>query len=70
MITKMVAATAIALGLSVLGAAPGNADPSHQSNPPGPNPFAGLTCECQPKPPFAVPFQPEIDRGLQAALAG
>lgn len=67
MITKVVASTAIVFGLSVLGAAPANAEPS-QSDLNPPNPFAGLTCNCQPKAPFG-PFMPEVERGLQAALA-
>ena len=70
MITKVVASAAIVLGLSVLGAAPANADPGHQGNPPSPNPFAGLTCNCQPRAPLSPMSQPEVDRGLQAALAG
>jgi hypothetical protein len=68
MITKLVAGTAIVLGLSVLGAAPANAEPSQSD--PNPNPFAGLTCNCQPKNPFVAPNQAEVDRGLLAALAG
>lgn len=69
MITKVIASAAVVLGLSVLGAAPANAEPSASDlNPP--SPFAGLTCNCQPRAPFSPMSQPEVDRGLQAALAG
>jgi hypothetical protein len=69
MITKMIAGAAIALGVSLLGAVPANADPGHQANPPSPNPFAGLTCNCQKAPPLGGPNMAEVQRGLQAALA-
>ncbi|SPM36656.1 Mycobacterium rhizamassiliense ORFan [Mycobacterium rhizamassiliense] len=67
MITKLVAGTAIVLGLSMFGAAPANADPSQSD--PNPNPFAGLTCNCQPQGPFVGPDFAEMERGMQAALA-
>lgn len=69
MITKVIAGAAMFVGLTVLGAAPANADPGHQANPPGPNPFAGLTCNCQQPAPLGGPNLEEIQRGLQAALA-
>ena len=67
-ITKTLAGAAVILGSCVVGAAPANADP----NPSGtqPNPFAGLTCSCQPKAPTgsAVPAG-ELDRGIRKALS-
>ena len=68
MITKAVASAAIFLGLSMAGAVPAGAQPG-QSDPNNPNPFAGLTCNCQQHPPTGAPNFAEVDRGLQAALA-
>ena len=51
MITKAVASAAIFLGLSVAGAVPAGAEPG-QSDPNNPNPFAGLTCNCQQHAPI------------------
>jgi hypothetical protein len=70
MITKAVASAAIFLSLSVAGAAPAGADPNQAHPTPGPNPFAGLTCNCQQQhAPSGTPNFGEVDRGLQAALA-
>ena len=68
MITKAVASAAIFLGLSMAGAVPAGAQPG-QSDPNNPNPFAGLTCNCQQHVPTGAPNFGEVDRGLQAALA-
>jgi hypothetical protein len=67
MITKAVASAAIFVGLSVVGAAPAGADPSQSTQ--NPNPFAGLTCNCQQHAPVGGPNYGDIDRGLRAALA-
>lgn len=69
MITKLSAGAAMIVGLAVLGATPANADPGHLTNPPSPNPFAGLTCNCQTPATLGGPNMDEIQRGLQAALA-
>jgi hypothetical protein len=68
MITKAVASAAIFLGLSMAGAVPAGAQPG-QSDPNNPNPFAGLTCNCQQHAPKGAPNFGEVNRGLQAALA-
>jgi hypothetical protein len=69
MITKVIAGAAIFVGLSVVGAAPAGADPNQTHPNPGPNPFAGLTCNCQQHAPSGTPNFGEVDRGLRAALA-
>lgn len=67
MITKAVASAAIFVGLSLAGAAPAGADPGKVT--PSPNPFAGLTCNCQQHAPVGGPNFGDVDRGLRAALA-
>jgi len=52
MITKAVASAAIFLGLSVRSSA--GRRPTGQSDPNNPNPFAGLTCNCQQHAPTAL----------------
>lgn len=68
MITKMVASAAIVLGALGVGAAPASADPSQSGN--DPNPFGGLTCNCQQTTPNGGPaVSDELDQGIRAGLA-
>lgn len=67
MFTEVVAAAAVVLGLSVLGTAPASTDPNQPD--PNPDPFGGLTCNCQPNNQFAEPNPDEVERGLRDGLA-
>jgi hypothetical protein len=63
LVTKTLISGAIVLGSCVVGAAPAGA--STGSTPP-PNPFSGLTCNCQEAaPPDSPALKAEIDRGIQ-----
>jgi hypothetical protein len=65
---KMLVSAAVVLGSCVVVAAPANADP----NPSGtqPNPFAGLTCNCQQTAPAGgTSTTAELDRGIRSALS-
>ena len=67
-ITKMLVGAAVVLGSCVAGAAPASADP----NPSGtqPNPFTGLTCNCQQTDKGGGPAPTaELDRGIRTALS-
>lgn len=69
LITKALISAAIVIGFCVVGAAPASADP----NPSGthPNPFSGLSCDCQETVPPDNPAlrEQEIRRGIQAGLS-
>jgi hypothetical protein len=62
-ITKILV-SAIALCLYVGGAASANAEPNPVNT--GPNPYAGLRCDCREAAPADSPaLRAEIDRGLR-----
>jgi hypothetical protein len=66
MITKMLASAAI-FGSLFAGGTPASADPNQND----PNPFGGLTCNCQQTTPAGGPtVSQELDRGIQAGLSG
>lgn len=60
LITKVLVSAAIALGSYVVGPAPAGADP---------NPFGGLTCNCQGTAPGDSPLSlEELERGIRDGL--
>jgi hypothetical protein len=68
-ITKTLISAAIVLGFGVVGAAPASADPDASGT--HPNPFSGLSCDCQETvPPDNTALrEQEIRRGIQAGLS-
>jgi hypothetical protein len=67
MITKMLASAAI-LGSLFAGGTPASADPNQSGT--DPNPFGGLTCNCQQTTPAGGPaVSQELDWGIQAGLS-
>ena len=69
LITKTLISAAIVVGFCVVGAAPASADPDPSST--YPNPFSGLSCDCQETVPPDNPAlrEQEIRRGIQAGLS-
>ena len=66
MIAKMLISPVIVLASLVVGAAPAGADPNPSNT--APNPFGGLTCNCQRTAPPS-PDPAEFDRGIRTALS-
>ena len=65
MVTKMLASAAI-FGSLFAGGTPASADPNQND----PNPFGGLSCNCQQATPADGPAaSQEVDRGIQAGLS-
>ena len=63
-ITKILVSAAIALVCGVAGAAPASAGPNVSST--DPNPFSGLSCDCQETAPAGSPaLREEINRGIR-----
>jgi hypothetical protein len=69
LITKTLISAAIVIGFCVVGAAPASADPDPSGT--HPNPFSGLSCDCQETVPPDNPAlrEQEIRRGIQAGLS-
>ena len=69
LITKTLISAAIVTGFCVVGAAPASADPDPVGT--HPNPFSGLSCDCQETVPPDNPAlrEQEIRRGIQAGLS-
>jgi hypothetical protein len=69
LITTTLISAAIVIGFCVVGAAPGSADPDPIGT--HPNPFSGLSCDCQETGPPDNPVlrEQEIRRGIQAGLS-
>jgi hypothetical protein len=64
--TKLVVGAAVVLGSCVAVAAPAGADPNPSAT--QPNPFAGLTCNCQQTARAGGPVPTaELDRGITSA---
>jgi len=69
MITKMVLGIGIVLSSLVLflGAAPAGAEPNSSNDP---NPFGGLSCNCQPAAPDSDPaLAAEVNQGIVAGVS-
>jgi hypothetical protein len=67
-ITKILVSAAIALGAFVGAAAPASADPNATGGT-DPNPFGGLSCNCQQTAPPGSSALGEIERGIRDAAA-
>jgi hypothetical protein len=69
-ITKILVSTAATLGLWIAGATPASADPNPNTVGTDPNPFGGLSCNCQETAPAGSPERKkEIDRGIREGLS-
>ena len=69
-ITKILVSAAITLGLWIAGATPARADPNPNTVGTDPNPFGGLSCNCQETAPAGSPERrKEIDRGIREGLS-
>jgi hypothetical protein len=69
MIAKILVSAAVALSSCVVGAAPASADQNSIGT--APNPFGGVSCNCQEtNPPGSPALRDEIERGLRQGRSG
>ena len=68
-ITKILVSAAITLGLWIAGATPARADPNPNTVGTDPNPFGGLSCNCQETAPPGSSALEQMKRGIRDAAA-